>query len=258
MKSVSCCYAPAIALGLALATMGSFAADPVPTGPLDSTGASAANLQLGISYMQQGNLSLAREKIDKALKQDPKNPDARTAAAMLEERLGNLRKAEEQHRAAIRLGPGRPELSNNYAVFLCRTGKYKEGVKMLVAVAANKLYPTPYAAFTNAGVCARADKQIDVAAGYFRRALQERPNHAEAVVQLVDLEVSRGRLPEARAQVDRFLSAFIADPDVLLSCVQVARAQADKIAEERCGRRLRTDFAGSAAERRLQAMSPRT
>jgi Tfp pilus assembly protein PilF len=69
--------------------------------------------------------------------------------------------------------------------------------------------------------------------------------------------VSRGRLTEARAEVDKFLTAFIADPDVLLSCVQVARAQADKIAEERCGRRLRTDFAGSSAERRLQAMSPR-
>ena len=257
MKIISCVCAPAIALGLVLASAVAIAADPVPTGTLDSPGAAAANLQLGISYMQQGNLSLARDKIDKALKQDPKNADARTAAAMLEERLGNLRKAEEQHRAAIRLRPGRPELSNNYAVFLCRTGKYKEGVKMLLAVAANKLYPTPYAAFTNAAVCARADKQVDVAAGYLRRALQERPNHAEAVVQLVDLEVSRGRLVEARAEVDRFLSAFIADPDVLLSCVQVARAQADKIAEERCGRRLRTDFAGSSAERRLQVMSPR-
>jgi type IV pilus assembly protein PilF len=245
-----------MALGLAFTTLGSFAADPTPVGPLDSAGAAAANLQLGISYMQKGNLSLAREKIDKALKQDPKNADARTAAAMLEERLGNLRKAEEQHRAAMRLAPARPELSNNYAVFLCRTGKYKEGVRMLLAVATNKLYPTPYAAFTNAGVCARADKQVDAAAGYFRRALQERPNHAEAVVQLVDLEVSRGRLTEARAEVDRFLSSFIADPDVLLSCVQVARAQADRVAEERCGRRLRTDFAGSSAERRLQAMTP--
>ncbi len=257
MKIISGFFAPAIALGLVLATAAALAADPVPTGTLDSSGAAAANLQLGISYMQQGNLSLAREKIDKALKQDPKNADARTAAAMLEERLGNLRKAEEQHRAAIRLAPGRPELSNNYAVYLCRTGQYKQGIKLLLGVAANKLYPTPHTAFTNAGVCARADKQVDVAAGYFRRALQERPNHAEAVVQLVDLEVSRGRLTEARAEVDRFLSAFIADPDVLLSCVQVARAQADKIAEERCGRRLRTDFAGSSAERRLQAMSPR-
>ena len=257
MKIISCVCAPAIALGLVLASAVAIAADPVPTGTLDSPGAAAANLQLGITYMQQGNLSLAREKIDKALKQDPKNADARTAAAMLEERLGNLRKAEEQHRAAIRLAPGRPELSNNYAVYLCRTGKYKEGIKLLLGVAANKLYPTPHTAFTNAGVCARADKQVDVAAGYFRRALQERPNHAEAVVQLVDLEVSRGRLTEARAEIDRFLSAFIADPDVLLSCVQVARAQADKVAEERCGRRLRTDFAGSSAERRLQAMSPR-
>ena len=155
------------------------------------------------------------------------------------------------------MGGGRPELNNNYAVFLCRTGKYRDGIKMLLAVAANKLYATPQAAFTNAGVCARGDKKLDEAASYFRRALQARPNHAEAVVQLVDLEVSRGRLSEARAEVDRYLSAFIADPDVLLSCVQVAKAQSDRLVEERCSRRLRTDFAGSDAERRLQAMSPR-
>ncbi len=234
------------------------AADQSKTSTSNAEEAAVANLQLGVSYIQRGNLSMAREKIDKALKQAPKNPDVRTAAALLEERLGNARKAEEHHRVAIRMGANRPELQNNYAVFLCRTGKSKEGIALLLDVAANRLYATPHAAFTNAGVCARGDKQVDAAAGYFRRALQIWPNHAEAVVQLVDLEVSRGRLKEARAEVDKYLSAFIANPDVLLSCVQVARAQSDKLAEERCGRRLRTDFAGSDAERRLQAMSPRS
>jgi type IV pilus assembly protein PilF len=218
---------------------------------LASDEAAIANLQLGISYMRQGNLALAREKIDKALRQAPKNADVHTAAAMLEERLGKTREAEMHHRTALRLAPTRPELSNNYAVYLCRIGKHADGVKRFVEVAANKLYATPQTAFTNAGVCARAGKQPDQAVGYFKRAMQIMPNHAEAVVQLADLELSRGRLKEAREEVDRYLTTFRANPDVLLSCVQVARAQADKLAEERCARRLRTDFAGSEAARRL-------
>lgn len=245
---------PAILLACLL-SCNAIAAEQTQTTTSNAEEAAVANMQLGISYIQRGNLAMAREKIDKALKQAPKNPDVRTAAAILEERLGNPRKAEEHHKIAIRMGANRPELQNNYAVFLCRTGKSKEGIAMLLQVAANKLYASPQAAYTNAGVCARGDKQLDAAAGYFRRALEVWPNHAEAVVQLVDLEVGRGRLKEARAEVDKYLRTFIANPDVLLSCVQVARAQSDKVAEERCGRRLRTDFAGSDAERRLQAMS---
>lgn len=240
------------ALLLLLPVDSGFAQEPQPSSPDE---AAIANLQLGISYMRQGNLSLAREKIDKALRQAPKNADVHTAAAMLEERLGKSKEAEGHHRTAMRLAPMRPELNNNYAVYLCRVGKHAEGVRRFVEVANNKLYPTPQTAYTNAGVCARAGKQPDQAIGYFKRAMQIMPNHAEAVVQLADLELSRGRLTEARAEVDRFLTTFRAVPDVLLSCVQVARAQSDKLAEERCARRLRTDFPTSEAARRLPPTS---
>jgi type IV pilus assembly protein PilF len=249
-RSRLCAAAVAIALPL-LAS----AQQPAPL-PTDAEAAAMANMQLGISYMKQGNLALARDKIDKALKQAPRNVDVQTTAALLEERLGNLKKAEEHHRTAMKTSVNRPDITNNFAVFLCRTNRAKQGVKLFVEVATNKLYPAPQNAYTNAGVCARADKQLDQAAGYFRRALQARPNHAEAVVQLVDLEVSRNRLTEARTEVDGFLKAFLPTPDVLLSCVQVARAQKDRLAEERCGRRLRTEFGDSDAARRLQALNP--
>jgi Tfp pilus assembly protein PilF len=83
------------------------------------------------------------------------------------------------------------------------------------------------------------------------------PNHAEAVIQLVDLEMSRSRLTEARTEVDRYLNSFVAQPDVLLSCVRVTRAQADRVAEEKCARRLRADFPTSPAARTLQTLAPR-
>ncbi|MCS6946228.1 MAG: type IV pilus biogenesis/stability protein PilW [Steroidobacteraceae bacterium] len=246
------------AAGLLLAA--AVAAAQTPQSPQEAAAAAAAaNLQLGITYMRQRppNLALAKEKLEKAYKQAPRDPNVNSALALLQEQLGNHREAENYHRAALRLAPQRPELQNNFAVFLCRTGKHAEGLRRFEEVADNKLYKTPHAALTNAGVCARDAKQFDKAVEYFKRALQLMPNHAEAVVQYAGLQLSRGFAAEARGIVDGYLQAFIPQPDVLLMCVYVARVQADRLAEERCARRLRTDFANSAATRELQKLPAR-
>ena len=52
--------------------------------------AARANLQLGASYLQRGQLERAREKLEKAVSQDPKLASARTYLAVLYERLRGL------------------------------------------------------------------------------------------------------------------------------------------------------------------------
>ena len=44
-------------------------------------------MQLGIAYMNQGDLPLAKEKLDRAVTQDPDNPEVHSARAMLFERM---------------------------------------------------------------------------------------------------------------------------------------------------------------------------
>ena len=217
--------------------------------------AASYNTQLGIDYMKQGNLPVAKEKLDRAMAENPNDPDVHSALAMLEDRLGHPEKADQEFKAALRLGHRSPDLLNNYAVYLCRSGRTDEGVKTFEEAAHNGLYRTPEAAYTNAGVCLRAAKRDTQAAMSFQRALQVKPNYAEAAYQLSDLDLQRGEIEEARAEVDRYLAAFDATPELLLVGVQIAQKQGDRLAAERYARRLRLDFPGSNQARALDGLT---
>jgi type IV pilus assembly protein PilF len=210
-----------------------------------SQDAAKYNAQLGIAYLHQGDLVLAKEKLDRALAQNPKDPSVHSALALLHDRMGNQDKADAEFRTALRLAPHDPDILNNYAVYLCRTGRTNEGVRYFEEAAHNASYRTPEAAYTNAGVCLRTAKRDEEAKANFLHALEIRPNFAEAAYQMSELEFQRGRLSDARAQIDRYLGSFEATPDLLLLGVRVARAQGDKVAAERYARRLRVDFSGS-------------
>ena len=213
------------------------------------------NTQLGIDYLKQGNLPVAKDKLDRAMTQNPDDPGVHSAMAMLEDRLGHPDKADHEFKAALRLGHRSPEVLNNYAVYLCRNGRTDEGVKAFEEAAHNGLYGTPEAAYTNAGVCLRAAKRDTQAAMSFQRALQVRPNYAEAAYQLSDLDLQRGEVEQARAEVDKYLAAYDATPDLLFVAVQIAQKQGDRMAEQRYARRLRLDFPGSDQARALAGLS---
>ncbi|HEY3786247.1 MAG TPA: type IV pilus biogenesis/stability protein PilW [Steroidobacteraceae bacterium] len=212
------------------------------------------NMQLGMAYLDRGNLALAKDKLDRAIKENPEDPNVHSAMAMLQERMGNGEQADAEFKAALRLGPRDPDILNNYAVYLCGAGRSDEGVKSFDEAAHNPLYRTPEVALTNAGVCLRAAKRDTQAAMSFQQALQIKPNFAEAAYQLGALDFERGELGEARDEVDRYLGAFDATPDLLLLRVRIARKQGDRLAEERFGSRLRRDFPDSAQARGLAGL----
>ena len=209
------------------------------------------NVQLGVAYLKQGNLAIAQEKLERAEKQNPRDPNVHTALAVLYERLNRPREVESHYRTATRLAPRDPNASNNYAVWLCKNGRTDDGVKRFIEAARNPLYSTPETAYTNAGVCLRAAKKLDQAAELFALALQTRPNLAEAAFQMSELQFERGKYTESRANLDRFLGAFKPTPDLLLLGVRVARATGDRLGEERYARTLRVEFPQSEQVRAL-------
>jgi len=213
--------------------------------------ASTYNTQLGIAYLRQGDLNTAKDKLDRALKENPQNPAVHSARAMLFQRMNMPSNADAEFRTALRLAPHDPDLSNNYAVYLCENGRADDGVRRFEEVARNALYRTPWVAYTNAGVCLRTAKRNADAIRNFNVALQIRPNFGEAAYQLADLQFSQGDLALARATIDTFIGAFDATPDLLLLGVRTARAQGDRLAYERFARRLRLDFPSSAQTRAL-------
>jgi type IV pilus assembly protein PilF len=188
---VACAGKPRVNPTTATATSG------VPR-PIDETQAAKINLQLGVGYLREGNLPIAKEKLDRAMKQDPHNPEVHGAMALLDERLGRDKDADKEYKTALDMAPSDPDMLNNYAVFLCSHSRADQGVRYFEQAASNPLYRTPWAAYTNAGVCLRGVHRDAEAATRFARALQSNPAYSEAVYQASDLDLMQHKYADAR------------------------------------------------------------
>lgn len=209
------------------------------------------NTELGIAYMRRGDLALAQTKLDRALKENPDDPDVHSARALLFARLGDSKEADGEFREALRLAPKNPDFQNNYAVYLCSAGRVDEGVQTFLRAAHNPEYLTPQLAYDNAGVCLRSAHHNVEAAQMFVDALTVSPNFSQALWQLADLNFSEGKLADARQEIDSFLASNQETPDLLLLAVKVARAQRDELDAQLYARRLQLDFPNSAEAREL-------
>jgi type IV pilus assembly protein PilF len=238
---------------LVLLTLAACAATPQKTSRPHE--AAADNVQLGLRYMEQGNLQLAKIKLDLALKQDPGSADVHSARGTLFARLGDPAKADEEFRTALHEAPHDPDVQNNYGAYLCENGHTDEGVKRFLEAAHNALYRTPQAAYVNAGVCLRTAKRYEQATANFNQALALQPNYGEAAFQLATLEFERGDLSAARTRIDTFVGTYDATPDLLLLGVRVTRALHDPVAAQRYARRLQLDFPGSEQARALASLN---
>jgi type IV pilus assembly protein PilF len=215
------------------------------------TKAAETNAQLGMTYLRQGNLSAARDRIEKALGQNPRTPETQMAAGFLYDRLGEDRKAQSHYDQAVKLANGNPDVLNNAAVFYCRKGDKKRGEKLFLEAAANAMYRTPAAAYTNAGQCARADGRPADAEEYFRKALAFQPEQADALLQMADLNHERNNDFQARAFLQRHMAVAPANAQSLWLGYRIEQALGDRAQSQEYAQRLRTEFATSTETRDL-------
>jgi type IV pilus assembly protein PilF len=212
-----------------------------------------SNMQLSIEYMKLGKLMDSRNFIERALAEDPQNPDVQMTAGLLYERLRETDKAEHGFSTAYRLGKGDPNIVNAYAGFLCRTGKAQAGEKLFVQVADSPLYQTPEVALVNAGVCLRSTGDVVDAERYFNRALAIRPNMPEAQLQLGNIAFDRGDAAEARDMVQRYLSVNPSTPEVLWLGFRACRKLGDTGAAAGYAHRVQGEFPDSDQARALRS-----
>lgn len=209
------------------------------------------NAQLGIAYLTDNKIEAAREKIERALAQNPRDSSVQTAAGLLYERLNDEKRADRAYSAAVKLAPKSPDMQNNYAVFQCRRGQHAKGQKLFEQVAKNPLYRTPAVAYANAGVCARGARDLVQAEKYFRQALKIEPTYPDALLQLADITFERGEGLQARAFLQRYFMTAPATPDSLALGMRVERALGDVTAANDYETRLKREFPRSEQARSL-------
>lgn len=216
------------------------------------TDAARYNVQLGLEYLNQGRRDLAMEKLQRAVEQDPRSAEARMALAYAYNHYGDADRADEHYSRALRLDDDNPDVRNTYGAFLCQHGRLQEAERHFLAAARNGEYTTPEVAWTNAGICAEREPDLDKAERYYREALNIDSRHADALWQMAQLAFNRDNALSARGFVQRYLEVAPRSAESMWLGYQVETALDDTVAAQRYARVLRDDFPNSEQARLLQ------
>jgi type IV pilus assembly protein PilF len=165
----------------------------------------AANLNLGVAYMQQGKYRQALDKLNRAKLAKNDYAPVYNALGLLHQKLGENEIAESNFKKAIELNPDDSLSLNNYGLFLCQNKRFEEADAIFLEAADNPFYKTPEIAITNAGTCALSNNQPDIAEKYFREALRLNPKISPALIQMAELSYEQYDYLSARAYLQRYL-----------------------------------------------------
>lgn len=215
---------------------------PAPRPPPDLEEAARINTDLGLSYARAGDYDLALDKLERALQQAPNYALAHTGIAYIYAERQDAERAERHYKRALQLSPGDPGTRNNLAVFLCGQKREQEAEKLFLQVAKTPSYAEPEKAYTNAGVCLRRAGDLDKADLYFRKAIELRPNNAEALRQMASLCLERKDYLRARAFLQRYEKVGPQTAATLWIGAKVEFALGDEHAAADYAQRLKNDF----------------
>lgn len=170
----------------------------------DAENAARIHTELGQRYLQQGMLKNALQKLKLALQFDDDYAPAHTVIAVIYERIGELKKAEQHYHRAVELQPKKGDTNNNFGAFLCREHKPQQALKYFRQALKDPFYATPDAAMSNEGICLLQMGEKDKAEADFRKALKINPQNGDALFHMAAMLHRRGDDFRASAFLQRF------------------------------------------------------
>ncbi|WP_298136779.1 type IV pilus biogenesis/stability protein PilW [Acidiferrobacter sp.] len=197
---------------------------------------------LGVGYMREGELGLARNELARALALDPRDGAANDAMALVEERLREPQKARHYFRRGIAHHPHDGSLQNNYGAFLCGTGHVAEGLRHFRAALHSPLYATPQLADLNMAVCLLKVSNEKAAIHYFHRAQALAPALAAPYYYLAHVRYQQHEYARAKDDLAQYL-ARARSAHALFLGVRVGRALKDMKFINYCATRLLENYA---------------
>lgn len=215
------------------------------TGPASARARAQARLELAAGYYRNGQLAVALEEGRRAVQFDPTLAEAYGLLGLIYMDLNERRSAEESFQRALQLDASNPDLNNNYAWFLCQTGRERESLGYFQRALRDPLYATPARANLSAGVCMMRVKDYAVAEPLLRRSFEIDAANVTTKYELARLYLATGQTDRAAFYYGLLAKSTDGSPETLWIGLKIARAQGDLRTESRLASELRTRFPGS-------------
>jgi type IV pilus assembly protein PilF len=200
---------------------------PVSTiAPEDSLRAAQLNVQLGMTYLQQQQMDLAKQKLLKAVALDPNLPDAHYSLGYYFDAVGQTQDAQREYQTALKLAPNNPQVLNSYGVFLCKTKQYALAEQYFQQALAQIDYTDVGLTYQNAGLCAMDADNQKAALTYFTQAIQQNPKLALPYLKVAELQYAQQNYSQAMVNLNQYHQLTQPTAESLHLAIQLAQ-QAD-------------------------------
>ena len=207
--------------------------------------ASELNTQLAIGYIQRQQYKPAKDKLEKAMEQNPDNVMAFKTMAYLYAVLGLTEEAEIKYEEAMELSPDDPDLLNSYGAFLCANNRLDEAQQKLEKAYSNPFYENLYLAQSNAGSCYVTQGEYKKAEPLLRKSLRINPKLPGSLISMAEVGVKTERYLMARAYIQRYHQVKPASAESLWLQIQAEKALGAKDHYMEYARQLINDFPDS-------------
>lgn len=217
----------------------------------EAAGRAKVHVDLGMSYLREGQLNVAQDEARLAVEADSSYPLAYSLLGLVHMGLKEDGAAEAAFRRALQLAPTDPEVNNNFGWFLCQTKREHQSIPYFVVASKSPLYTEPTKPLTNAGICSVNMKDDKGAEEFLGRALRADPANPDAHFLLADIYFRSGRYGEARARMAELHRLAEASADSNWLALRIERKLGDREAEMRYATQLRRKFQNSPQYQKL-------
>ncbi|MCB1671911.1 MAG: type IV pilus biogenesis/stability protein PilW [Gammaproteobacteria bacterium] len=163
-------------------------------------------IRLAVAYYEANDMAGARRHIANAMEINDRSSEVYNILALVHQREGDLDLADEAFNRAIRLDRNNSRARNNYAAFLFGQQRYQDAYQQLELVSNDTTYEGRPIAFENLGRSALRMGNTDAAERAFERALQLNGNLYISALELAQIRFDKGAYQSARSLYNQYLT----------------------------------------------------
>ncbi len=177
---------------------------------MDRERAANNRVRIALHLLDEGQATLAKDNLQKALEINPDCFDAKLAFAWYYQTVGEIENAYKAYNELVSKYSDMGDVFNNYGIFLCSQNKYAEAYQMYEKAVSISKYTRIAETYVNAGRCAFKQGDDNRAIGYVDRSLKYNSNNPYALGFRAELALAVGDLNKAKEMMNRY-SHFAAE-----------------------------------------------
>lgn len=219
---------------------------------IDGASAAKTRIELGMGYLNKGQMAPAKYNFEKAIEMAPNNPDAYLAMAYYYQAVGDKASAQKTYEELVSKYSNNPDVLNNYGTFLCRNQNYAEADTMFQRAVVQPHYLRMDDSYENAGICANQAGKKAKALEYYRLAFGYNPNKIRLMLAMAETSLDMHKPDEALKWLTNYRKKASETPQSLWLSLRTAQEQG-RIAEMHVfGQSLIQQFPSSTQAKRYQ------